>query len=88
MLQDLRNRLPINPKLARRLSSAHTINMAGTTHPTVKLHRIHPRPLLNRIRRQNGGLLIRYDGQIIQTVSVVPYRSVILNARKLCLRYS
>ena len=38
------------------LPSTQTINMAGATHPTIKLHRIHPRPLLNRIRRQDGGL--------------------------------
>ena len=41
VLQNLRDRLAINPEKPRRLTPAHTINMARTAYPIIKFHRIH-----------------------------------------------
>jgi hypothetical protein len=41
MLQNLGNRLAIDPKMTRHRPLTHPVNMARSAHPPVKLHRIH-----------------------------------------------
>jgi hypothetical protein len=41
VLQNLCNRLPVDPEHPRRFALAHPINVTRTAHPVVKLHEIH-----------------------------------------------
>ena len=54
----------INPKQPRCLSPAHSLNMARTAHPIIKLHRIHLLAFRLLPQAQSGGILLPY-AQII-----------------------
>ena len=58
--QHLGHRPRVNPKAPRRLPLAHTFNLNRKTHPSVKLHALHPPvPVAFRQRPSAAGFLIR-----------------------------
>ena len=67
VLQDLRNRLPVDPEHSRRLALAHPLDMARPAYPVVKLHRIHLPALSSFASGSRCGILLR-DGQIIRPI--------------------
>jgi hypothetical protein len=67
--QNLRNRLAIDPKMARRRAFVHSCDMARTPNPTVQIHRIHIFALISFASGSKCGLLLR-DGQNIRPISL------------------
>src|SRR5262252_2757061 len=58
--QHLGHRPRVDPKTPRRLPLAHTFNLNGKTHPSVKLHVLHPpAPAAFRQRPSAAGFLLR-----------------------------
>jgi len=67
VLQDLCNRLPVDPEHPRRFALAHSLDVTRTAHPVVKLHEIHLPALSLFASGPRCGLLLR-DGQIIRPI--------------------
>ena len=67
VLQDLRNRLPVDPEHSRRFAFAHPLDMARPAYPVVKFHRIHLPALSSFASGSRCGILLR-DGQIIRPI--------------------
>src|SRR6516162_10007512 len=58
--QHLGDRPRVDPKTPRRLPLAHTFDLNGKTHPSVKLHALHPpAPVAFRQRPSAAGFLLR-----------------------------
>jgi len=54
VLQDLRNRLKVDPEHPRRFALAHSLDVARPAHPVVKLHNIYLPPSARSPRAQDA----------------------------------